>query len=107
MECIKTLHRRSFHNGGHIHGETKCGCFCCGAMYTGAKILSWIRDPRGEQYEITSRCPYCGVDSVLYEDDEVRITEELLDAMGEYWFGGAAKDGRKIVKKNRETMKEE
>ncbi len=106
MERMKTLHKRCTRNGKKILPETVCGCFYCGAVYRGEKITDRIIEP-GIAGDTTARCPVCGVDSVLYGDETLQITPALLQEMGDYWFGEAAEDGRKIYQMYKESIKEE
>jgi len=106
MERMKTLHKRCTRNGKKILPETECGCFYCGAIYYGEKITDRIKEP-GTSGETTARCPVCGIDSVLYGDETLQITPALLRKMGDYWFGEAAEEGRKIYQMYKESMKEE
>ena len=65
-----------------------CGCFYCVSIFSTSEINEWIDEPndcpRGQGR--TAVCPNCGIDAVLPESDQYKITNELLEAMQNEWF---------------------
>lgn len=53
-------------------------CFHCLRRFPPSEITEWIDGSE------TALCPYCGIDAVL--PDSVDLSDELLDAMYDYWF---------------------
>ena len=78
------LHALSFENQKLLRHSSKCGCFCCGEIFSPREIEEWINDKNGK----TAVCPYCGIDSVIPESEngQYELNEELLQHMNEIWF---------------------
>lgn len=68
------------HNRKELEKSSKCGCFYCLKIYDSKEIVNWTDGGS------TAVCPYCGVDSVLYENSFYPVTEEFLKAMKKRWF---------------------
>ena len=51
-------------------------------MFDQDKINEWIKDKLDE----TAVCPFCNIDSVIPETEDIKIDEELLQNMRNYWF---------------------
>lgn len=79
-EC-RLLHKFSANNKPLLSASVLCGCFFCGRIFKKELITDTVNDRGGK----TALCPFCGVDSVL-PDNEVKITEELLLNMHKTWF---------------------
>ncbi|MEN1935055.1 cytoplasmic protein [Paenibacillus sp. 102] len=73
-------HRLSFRNKIHLEKKTICGCFYCFKILHPSKITEWWDD------DDTAVCPYCGIDSVIGESSEFKITEAFLKEMHQRWF---------------------
>lgn len=81
MDYIKA-HKKSINNKPQLEGNKKCGCFNCLKIFNSNEISIWIPDTHG-----TALCPYCNVDSVICESDELNIDRKFLENMHTYWFG--------------------
>lgn len=81
MDYIKA-HKKSINNKQELKNSKKCGCFNCLNIFNPNEINNWIADTDG-----TAICPYCNIDSVIAENDELKITKEFLNEMHRYWFG--------------------
>lgn len=51
-------------------------------MFDSSEVTSWITDESD-----TAVCPYCNMDTVIAESNEVKINEKFLGEMYTYWFG--------------------
>ena len=67
-----------------IKNSKMCACFHCRNFFVPVQIKEWIEDIHSEK---TALCPYCGSDSVVGDDMKYPLTEELIQAMHDYWFG--------------------
>lgn len=81
----KFLHNISFRSK-HLKTE-KCGCFNCLTIFNSSEL-----DNDGEiggwcDFNDTPVCPYCGVDSILFEGKTLKIDRKLLYDMELNWFG--------------------
>jgi len=83
---INYLHHISFRSK-HLKTE-KCGCFHCLSIFN-SKELDEVIDGIGGwcDYGETPICPYCGVDSVLFEGKNLKITRKLLYDIELRFFG--------------------
>jgi hypothetical protein len=79
---LKNLHNQSMFNRKKIlpTGQA-CACFCCEERFDSSAIKEWTDRQR------TALCPNCGIDSVLAETSEIKLTHELITAMNFRWFG--------------------
>ncbi len=75
-------HALSINNKSLILESNRCGCFYCKKMFDPDKINEWIKDKLDE----TAVCPFCNIDSVIPETEDIKIDEELLQNMRNYWF---------------------
>ena len=57
-----------------------CGCFNCLKLFTDKSIKRWIDD------NTTAICPFCSVDSVLYQNDQYPLTMNLMRQMYKRYF---------------------
>ena len=78
-ELIK-LHKCAINNRKKIEISDTCGCFYCKEIFYAGDITEWTDD--GE----TAICPKCGVDSVICNDSNYKVTEEDLEKLHEYYF---------------------
>lgn len=89
--AIKVLdHSKSFHNLRDLQDADICGCFHCERIFSPDEIKDWtdveVDEVTGEKTQGTAICPYCGIDSVIAEDNENVITpENLKNAHKEYF----------------------
>ena len=75
----------SIHNKELLEKTDKCGCYYCLEIFNTNEIEDYIEE------EDTALCPYCGADSVIPEINDIKITEDFLKSMNEYWFNGKGK----------------
>ena len=84
LEDIKKAHEFSSNHREQLLQDKRCGCFCCGRIFTPQDIVDWI--DWGPDSEGTAMCPCCLVDAVIGESSGYPITEEFLEEMHMYWF---------------------
>jgi DNA-directed RNA polymerase subunit RPC12/RpoP len=83
MDYIKWVHKFCGNNRTSLSKSSKCGCFDCIKIFSPMDISDWI--DKGQ----TARCPYCGVDSIIGDNDVPRINELFLQAMNKAWCTSA------------------
>lgn len=90
-------HKFSINNRNQIQNTNRCGCFFCKTIFSTTEFEDddWIYGP-GEELG-TAICPYCMVDSIIFENSGYPITEEFMDAMYEFWFDSVDSDIYKEV----------
>jgi len=77
----KKAHQHSTNNKKELNKSSICGCFYCCEIYTPSEIKDYLNEGEG-----TALCPYCGVDSVIADTSEYKITKDFLMKMHNYWF---------------------
>jgi len=77
---LKAAHKRCGNHRNELKAAATCGCFHCLEVFHPAEIKEWT--DRGQ----TAICPRCGIDSVLPETPDFKVTKEMLQAMEAYWF---------------------
>ena len=82
-ELLHAAHRISYANKTRLSVPQKCGCFYCLRFFSSEDIVDWSVD----KPDWTAICPYCGIDSVIGENDGYLLTEDFLEEMFEEWFG--------------------
>lgn len=82
-ELLHAAHKISYANKTRLSGSQKCGCFYCLRFFSSEDIVDWSVD----KPDWTAICPYCGIDSVIGENDGYPLTEDFLEEMFEEWFG--------------------
>ena len=87
-DTLLTAHRRSYANKTRLKSASRCGCFYCLKIFTPDQIVDWCVDEPDE----TAICPYCGIDAVLGDNEGVPLTEDLLQAMYDEWFGESSEE---------------
>jgi hypothetical protein len=75
------LQRQSIGNKERLADAKDCGCFFCLSHFPPSAVECWA-DEGGE----TAVCPECGIDSVIGEHDDERVSDDLLRAMNERFF---------------------
>ena len=84
---LKALHKLSFQNLHLIQDAKQAGCFCCLEVFpTSAIDTSGIDEWLPDQLSQTACCPHCGVDSVLADDENVKLSHDLLKQMQTKYF---------------------
>ena len=68
------------HNRDKLHKVNKCGCFYCLKIFNPQLITDWCDD------NTTAICPFCGIDSIIYENKSYPLNKEFLEAMKKEWF---------------------
>lgn len=84
-EDLKRAHTLSYANRSRLAHAGACGCFYCLKVFTPDQIIDWSLDTPDE----TAICPYCGIDSVIGDNEGYRLTDDFLKAMYAEWFGEA------------------
>ena len=74
-------HKHSINNYKELENSKICGCFYCKKIFEPKEINDWILDR-----ELTAKCPYCDIDSVIGDASSYPITKEFLNAMYKRWF---------------------
>ena len=64
-----------------VEAAAVCGCFYCVTRFPPTAISDWV-----DESSSTALCPNCGIDSVIPEQREKPLSDELLTAMHDYWF---------------------
>lgn len=82
-EQLHAAHKISYANKTRLSVPQKCGCFYCLRFFSSEDIVDWSVD----KPDWTAICPYCGIDSVIGENDGYPLTEDFLEEMFEEWFG--------------------
>lgn len=82
-ELLHATHKISYANKTRLSVPQKCGCFYCLRFFSSEDIVDWSVD----KPDWTAICPYCGIDSVIGENDGYPLTEDFLEEMFEEWFG--------------------
>ena len=82
-ELLHAAHKISYANKTRLSVPQKCGCFYCLRFFSSEDIVDWSVD----KPDWTAICPYCGIDSVIGENDGYPLTEDFLEEMFEEWFG--------------------
>ena len=57
-----------------------CGCFYCLKIFDPKLITKWCDNGK------TAICPFCGIDSIIYDNKYYPVTEKFLEAMNYEWF---------------------
>jgi len=77
---IKNAHVCSSGNREHLSKSKKCGCFYCLKIFDPKLIVDWCDNGQ------TAICPFCGIDSIIYDNKIYPISKEFLELMKKYWF---------------------
>lgn len=78
------LYDRTINNKPFIQPDTKCACFVCGKVFTGADITKYESEFPPFAPAETATCPYCGDTTVLPETalpNGAKITGEVVKEM--------------------------
>jgi len=79
---LKALHKLCFRNEHMVRNASRAGCFCCLEVFPTSAIDEWQPD----QHSQTACCPHCSVDSVLADDEIVKLSHDLLKQMQTRYF---------------------
>lgn len=82
MDNVRIIkaHNCSWKNREQLSKVKRCGCFYCLKIFEPKEIDEWVDDNQ------TALCPYCGIDSVIYDNKVYPVTKELLEEMKSFWF---------------------
>lgn len=78
-ELIK-LHKCATYNRKDLEVADACGCFYCKNIFYPGDITEWT--DKGQ----TAICPKCGVDSVISNKKNYKVTKEDLEILNKYYF---------------------
>lgn len=67
-------------NREYLEKVNKCGCFYCLKVFNPKEIKTWCNG--GE----TAVCPYCGIDSIIYDNKFYPVETWFLEKMKKHWF---------------------
>lgn len=81
-EDLIKYHRLCTSHKTALSQSERAGCFYCLTIFPTSHIKNWCDG----KPDYTAFCPVCGHDSVLPDNDDVQISEELLKAMQLHWF---------------------
>ena len=79
---LQALHKLSFGNENLISNISRAGCFHCVDIFPTNTIEEWVEDEPTR----TACCPNCHIDSVLAEDENVKLSYDLLEQMNSRYF---------------------
>lgn len=83
-ERLNYAHMFSIYNGNSVKKSDKCGCFYCCKVFPASEVDETTIEP-GDNPD-TALCPYCMIDSVLFDSDWNDLSPEFLCKMYEYFF---------------------
>src|SRR5262245_15380299 len=81
---LEALQRLSSRHRRDVQAACVCGCFYCVTTFSPTEISEWV-DER-DAVSSTALCPNCGIDSVIPEQPDRPLNDEILAAMHAYWF---------------------
>lgn len=77
---LKKAHICSSYNKEKLSDSKLCGCFYCLKIFDPKLIVDWCDDNQ------TAVCPFCGIDSIIYDSKTYPVSKEFLKQMKNYWF---------------------
>jgi hypothetical protein len=77
---LRIAHKKCMRHRAEIESSEYCGCFYCNEIFSPSQIVEWIDDDK------TALCPKCGIDSVIGDGSNLRITKAFLAEMRVAWF---------------------
>ncbi len=77
---LKNAHICSSYNKEQLSNSKLCGCFYCLKIFDPNLIVDWCDDNQ------TAICPYCGIDSIIYDSKTYHVSKKFLEQMKKYWF---------------------
>ena len=77
---IRHAAKFAMHNKKEVQNSIICGCFHCLALFDPKEIKEWTDD------QDTAVCPFCYVDAVLPETDDVHLDKDMLNRLNTYGF---------------------
>ncbi len=81
-EELQKAHEKSFANKLRLRTAKQCGCFYCLKIFNVEQIEDWTIDVPDE----TALCPFCGIDSVIGDNEGFTLTEDFLKEMYLVYF---------------------
>lgn len=80
LRQVKNAHACCSHNKDNLKKVNKCGCFYCLKIFDPKLIVDWCDN------NTTAICPFCGIDSIIYENKFYPLNKKFLEAMKKEWF---------------------
>ncbi len=77
---LNNAHVCCSYNRKELQNSTLCGCFYCLKIFDPKLIVDWCDNNQ------TAICPYCGIDSIIYDSKNYHVSKEFLKEMKDYWF---------------------
>lgn len=68
------------YNKEQLENAQKYGCFYCLEIFSPKQIKDWCDNGK------TAICPFCGIDSVIYDNEFYPVKKPFLEKMKKYWF---------------------
>lgn len=84
MRYLKAIHKLCIFNKSRIAGAKDCGCFHCLHHFAVSEADYW-EELNGR--DMTAACPRCGIDSVIAEHIDDRVSDDLLLELNKVYFG--------------------
>ena len=79
-KVLKNAHVCCAYNKEKLEQVSKCGCIYYLKIFKPELITEWCDNNR------TAICPFCGIDSIIYDNKVYPITKKFLKQMKKYWF---------------------
>lgn len=80
IDEMKNAHMCSSYNREQLSKSKLCGCFYCLNIFDPKLIVDWCDGNK------TAICPFCGIDSVIYDSKAYPVSKAFLEQMRKYWF---------------------
>lgn len=80
MVDIRHAAKFAMYNKKEVLKSIICGCFHCLAVFDPKEIKEWTDN------EETAVCPFCYVDAILPETDDIHLDKDMLSKLNAYWF---------------------
>ena len=86
-DLLLKAHHYSSGNMPLLEKAELCGCFYCLKIFSPQEITEYLQDDNITiDKDGTALCPYCGVDSVIPQNDDYPLSEKFLKQMHKKWF---------------------
>lgn len=82
QSLLLKLHSNSIYNSEFCRIANKCGCFYCLSIFPSSEVTEFWDSQK------TAVCPKCGIDSLLFDSQDILLTETLLRQMQTFAWNG-------------------
>ena len=83
VEKLDYAHMLSFDNLDLVQASGKCGCFFCEKIFPAGEVTQYLKETAGH----TALCPHCGIDAILGDASDLKMSPGFLRRMHAEWFG--------------------